>query len=109
MCERVLGDRSLISQCAGEDEAKLDGFPDNSPDCMVNDQSVNKSWKNLLSGLYKFLNQQKRFGKKNGGFINNIKSPFENLSQEKIQNSITVTSSQRLWEQYLQLMAAQII
>ena len=57
---------------------------------MVNDQNVNKSWKNLLSSLYKFLNQQKRYGKKNRGFINNIKSPFENLSQEKIQNSINL-------------------
>ena len=81
-----VSDRKLISQFTGEDEAKLGGFPDNSPDSMVNAQSVNKSWKNLLSSLYKFLNQQKRSGKKSSGF----KSPFENLSQEKIQNSINL-------------------
>ena len=33
-----VGDRLLISQFTCEDEAKLDGFSDNSPDCMVNDQ-----------------------------------------------------------------------
>ena len=46
-----VGDRKLISEFTGEDETKLGGFPDNSPDCMVNDQNVNKSWKNLLGGL----------------------------------------------------------
>ena len=33
-----VGDRLFISQFTCEDEAKLDGFSDNSPDCMVNDQ-----------------------------------------------------------------------
>ena len=47
-----VGDRLLISQFTCEDEAKLDGFPENSRGCMVNDQSVNRSEKNLLGGMY---------------------------------------------------------
>ena len=55
---------------------------------MVNDQSVNNSWKNLLGGLYDTFNGRKSSRKTNGGFINDIKSSFENLSQEKIRNAI---------------------
>ena len=51
-----VSDRKLISEFTGEDKAKLGGFPVNSPDCMVNDQSVNNSWKNLLGGLYDTFN-----------------------------------------------------
>ena len=51
-----VGDRSLMSQFTDEDEAKLGGFPDSSRDCMANDQSVNRSWKNLLGGLCDTLN-----------------------------------------------------
>ena len=83
-----MGDRTLISQFTGEGEVKLGGFPVNSPDCMVNDQSVNNSWKNLLGGLYDTFNRRKPSRKSNGGFINDIKSSFKNLSQEKIQSAI---------------------
>ena len=55
---------------------------------MTNDQSVNNSWKNLAGGLYDTFNKRKPSRKTNGGFINNIKSSFENLSQEKIQAAI---------------------
>ena len=44
-------DRSLIAEFTGEEEEKLGGFPVNSPDCMVNDQSVNNTWK-ILQGDY---------------------------------------------------------
>ena len=67
---------------------KFGGFPVNSLDCMVNDQSVNNSWKNLLGGLYDTFNKRKPSRQTNGGFINDINSSFENLSQEKIQNAI---------------------
>ena len=84
----VVGDRTLISQFTGETAEKLGGFPVNSPDCMTNDQSVNNSWKNLAGGLYDTFNKRKPSRKTNGGFINDIKSFFENLSQEKIQAAI---------------------
>ena len=84
----IVGDRTLISQFTGEDEEKFGGFPVNSPDCMVNDQSVNNTWKNLIGGLYDTFNKRKPSRKTNGGFINDINSSFENLSQEKIQNAI---------------------
>ena len=84
----IVGDRTLISQFTGEDEERLGGFPVNSSDCMVNDQSVNSSWKNLLGGLYETFHKRKPSRRTNGGFINDINSSFENLSQEKIQNAI---------------------
>ena len=84
----IVGDRTLISEFTGEDEEKLGGFPVNSPDCMVNDQSVNNTWKNLIGGLYDTFNKRKPSRQTNGGFINDINSSFENLSQEKIQNAI---------------------
>ena len=84
----VGGDRTLISELTGESAENLGGFPVNSPDCMTNDQSVNNSWKNLAGGLYDTSNKRKPSRKTNGGFINNIKSSFENLSQEKIQAAI---------------------
>ena len=69
-----VGDRTLISEFTGEDEEKLGGFAVNSSDCMVNDQSVNNSWKNILGGLYDTFNKRKPSRKTNGGFINDIKS-----------------------------------
>ena len=84
----VVGDRTLISEFTGESAGNLGGFPVNSPDCMTNDQSVNNSWKNLAGGLYDTFNKRKPSRKTNGGFINDIKSFFENLSQEKIQAAI---------------------
>ena len=84
----AVGDCTLISEFTGEAAENLGGFPVNSPDCMTNDQSVNNSWKNLAGGLYDTFNKRKHSRKTNGGFINNIKSSFENLSQEKIQAAI---------------------
>ena len=43
---------------------------------------------NLAGGLYDTFNKRKHSRKTNGGFINDIKSSFENLSQEKIQAAI---------------------
>ena len=50
------------------------------------------SWKNLLDGPYDTFNRRKPSRKTNGGFINDIKSSFENLSQEKIRNAIDLQS-----------------
>ena len=69
-------------------QSELGGFPVNSPDCMVNDQSVNHSWKTLAGRLYSTFQKRKPSRQTIGGFINDIKSTWENLSQEKIQNAI---------------------
>ena len=80
----------MISEFTGEAAEKLGGFPVNSPDCMTNDQSVKNSLKNLAGGVYDTFNKRKPSRKTNSGFINNIKSSFENLSQEKIQAVINL-------------------
>ena len=84
----IVGDRCLISEFTGKDESDLGGFPVNSPDCMVNDQSVNHYWKNLAGGLYSTFQKRQTSRQTIDGFINDIKSTWENLSQEKIQNAI---------------------
>ena len=70
------------------DEEDLGGFPVNSPDCMVLDQSVNNTWKNNPGGLYSTFGQRKPSRKTNGGFINDMKKTWDNLSQAAIQNAI---------------------
>ena len=55
---------------------------------MTNDQSVNNSWKNLAGGLYGTFWERKPSRKTTGGFINDVKSSFENLSQDRIRNVI---------------------
>ena len=57
-------------------------------DCMTNDQSVNNTWKNLVGGLYNTFRKRKPSRRTTGGFINDVKSSFENLSQSKIRNAI---------------------
>ena len=55
-------DRSRIADFMGED--KLGGFsvnPVDSPDCMVQDQSANNTWKNFVGGLYDTFNKRKPF------------------------------------------------
>ena len=44
-------DRTLIAEFTGEDPEDLGSFPLNSPDCMVQNQSVNNIWKNLVGSL----------------------------------------------------------
>ena len=44
-------DRTRIAEFTGESADKLGGFPVNSPDCMVQNQSVNNTWKNLIGTL----------------------------------------------------------
>ena len=86
----IVGDRTLISKFTGKDASELGGFPVNSTDCMTNDQSVNNSWKNLAGGLYDTFRKRKPSRKTTGGFINDVKSSFENLSQDQIRNAIDV-------------------
>ena len=83
-------DRTLIAEFTGEDAEDLGGFPVNSPDCMVQDQSVNNTWKNLVGGSYDTFNKRKASRQTMGGFNNDIQATFEDLSQEKIQNAIDI-------------------
>ena len=83
-------DRTPISEYIGEDPDGLEGFPVNSLDCMVQDPSVNNSWKNLAGGLYDTFNNYKPSCQSVEGFMNDIQSSFENLSQEKIQSAIDI-------------------
>ncbi len=84
----VVGDRKLISDFTGMDEDDLGGFPVNSPDCMVLDQSVNNTWKNNPGGLYSTFGKRKPSRKTNGGFINDMQKTWDNLNQEAIHKSI---------------------
>ena len=83
-------DRTLIAEYTGEDADDLADFPVNSLDCMVQDQSVNNSWKNLAGGLYDKFNNRKPSRQSMGGFMKDIQSSFENLSHEKIQSAIDI-------------------
>ena len=84
----IVGDRKLIPEFTGKTLEDKGGFPVNSPDCMILDQSVNNTWKNNPGGLYDTYQSRKPSRKTIGGFINAIKSTWEELSQESIQNAI---------------------
>ena len=63
----------------------------NSPDCMVLDQSVNNTWKNLkYGGLNEKFQARRRSRRTNGGFINNVYTSWNDLKIEHIRNPIDV-------------------
>ena len=61
---------------------------------MVHDQSVNDTYKNHIGGLYEAFNNRKPLRQMNAGFINDIKSSFEDLSLEKVE--ITLIFNQKI-------------
>ena len=64
-------DRTCISDFTRESEDKIGGFtvnPMNSSDCMVQYQSVNNTWKNLVGGLCDTFNKRKPSRKTMEGF-----------------------------------------
>ena len=65
-------DRTLIVEFTNKDAEETDGFSVNSPDCMVQDQSVNKTWKNLVGGLCNTFNKRKPSRQTMDGFMNDI-------------------------------------
>ena len=79
-------DRTLIVEFTNEDVEEIDGFLVNSPDCMVQDQSVNKTCKNLVGGLCNTFNKRKPSRQTMDGFMHDTQLHFQNLSQEKIQD-----------------------
>ena len=51
-------------------------------------QSVNNTWKNTDGGLYSTYRKRKPSRRTIGGFVNDIKSTWEGLDQQAIQNAI---------------------
>ena len=58
--------------------------------CLSYYHNLNSSVENLVGGLYDTFNKRKPSRQTMGGFMNDIQSSFENLSQEKIQNAIDI-------------------
>ena len=55
---------------------------------MIMDRSVNNTWKNTDGGLYSTYRKRKPSRRTIGGFVNDIKSTWEGLDQQAIQNAI---------------------
>ena len=81
----IIGDRKLISQFTDKSMENLGGFPVNSSDCMVLDQSVNNTWKNDEGDLYSTFKPSR---KTNSGFINDMEKTRNELEQDVIRNAI---------------------
>ena len=77
----------LFTDLEQEDQG---GLPVNSPNCMVLDQSVNHTWKNLKSGLDEKFQKRKPSRRTNGGFVNDVLSSLEDLKIEYIRNAINI-------------------
>ena len=75
-----VNDRTCIADFTGESADKLNGFSVNpviSSDCMVQDQSANNTWKNLVGGLYRHIQQARIFSENYEGFYNDISSSLK--------------------------------
>ena len=86
----VVKDRKTISDFTDLDVDDQGGFPVNSADCMVLDQSINNTWKNLKYGGLnaKLFQRRKPSRKTNGGFVNDVYSSWEEMKTEHIRNAI---------------------
>ena len=85
----VIKDRKTISDFTDLDVDDQGGFPVNSPDCMVLDQSINNTWKNLkYGGLNAKFQRRKPSRKTNGGFVNDVYSSWEEMKTGHIRNAI---------------------
>ena len=87
----MVADRKDIAWKTDLDLEDLDGFPVNSPDCMVLDQSVDNTWKNLkYGGLNEKFQARKPSRRTNGGFINDVYASWNEMKNEHIRNAIDV-------------------
>ena len=77
-----------IVEFTDEDAEEIDGFPVNSPDCMVQDQSVKNTCKNLAGGLCNTFNKRKPSRQTMDGFMNDIQYSFENISHKKFRTQL---------------------
>ena len=82
-------DRKSISEFTDLSVDDEGGFPVNSPDCMVLDQSINNTWKNLkYGGLNAKFQRRKPSRQTNGGFVNDVYSSWDEMKTEHIRNAI---------------------
>ena len=81
-------DRTNIMDFTDLEQDDQGGFPVNSPDCQVLDQSVNNTWKNLKGGLNDKFQKRKPSRRTNGGFVNDVLSSWEEMKIEHIRNAI---------------------
>ena len=81
-------DRTSITDFTELTQEDEGGFPVNSPDCQVLDQSVNNTWKNLKGGLNDKFQKRKPSRRTNGGFVNDVLSSWEEMKIEHIRNAI---------------------
>ena len=73
---------NFVKLFTGEDAEDFGGFLVSSPDCMVQDQSINntKSWKNLVGGSYCTFIKRRPSHQYMGDLINDVQPSFENIS-----------------------------
>ena len=81
-------DRTTITDLTDLTQEDQGGFPVNSSDCMVLDQSVNHTWKNLKGGLNDKFQKRKPSRRTNGGFVNDVLSSWAEMKIEHIRNAI---------------------
>ena len=81
-------DRTSIVDFTDLTQDDQGGFPVNSPDCQVLDQSVNHTWKNLKGGLNEKYQKRKPSRRTNGGFVNDVLSSWEEMKIKHIRNAI---------------------
>ena len=85
----MVADRKSIVEKTDLEEEDLGGFPVNSPDCMVLDQSINDTWIGLkYGGLNEKFQKRKPSRRTNGGFINDVHSSWSEMKIDHIRNAI---------------------
>ena len=83
----VVDRKSIVEKTDLEED--LGGLPVNSPDCMVLDQSINNTWKNLnYGGLNENYQKRKPSRQTNGGFINDVYSSWDEMKIQHIRSAI---------------------
>ena len=81
-------DRTTITDFTDLTLEDQGGLPVNSPDCMVLNQSVNHTWKNLKGALNDKFQKRKPSRRTNGGFVNDVLSSWDEMKIEHIRNAI---------------------
>ena len=82
-------DRKMITEFTDLEEEDEGEFPVNSPDCIVLDQSINNTWKNLKNGgLNEKFQKRKPSRQTNRGFVNDVHSSWAEMKIEHVRNAI---------------------
>ena len=85
----MVADRKSIVEKTDLEEEDFGGLPVNNPDCMVLDQSINNTWKNLkYGGLNEKFQKRKPSRQTNGGFINDVYSSWDEMKIQHIRSAI---------------------